>query len=78
MVNFALVMSIAFMAISLVPLSQFNVNEPFPELQRFTPNKASQFGEDVHVVKTGFYVDDFPGFNMVTNTFILVQNLKSG
>lgn len=71
MVWFALIMTILFSIVSLIPLSIFNANEQPPDLVTFVPGPDAIFGEEVQKVKTGLYVDDFPGFDMVTNAFTL-------
>lgn len=72
---FAGLTTIAFSIITLVPVLHYDARETPPELSPFAPSEASQFSQETALVKTEFYVDDFPTFDINANNFILVGYL---
>jgi len=69
---FAGLSTIAFGIVALVPVMHYDAREIPPELSPFVPSEASQFGQETSLVKTEFYVDDFPVFDINANNFNLV------
>lgn len=75
LILFSVLMTFAFMTVALIPLTRFDARERLPELNPFVPSSSSQFGEGTQLVKTQFFADAFPTFDVTANNFVVTGYL---
>lgn len=70
---FLIILSIIFAGFALYrPLHLFTTTDPRAELLSITPQLIQEFGSEPATVKVGFFIRDFPVFNMVKGDFTIV------